>query len=65
MSEERKYIGPYKVFKVFKKSGRRSIIERGLTREEAKRIVASYPKNNTSMVCFDKQFTVEKYFIGQ
>jgi len=45
----------YKVVKVFKVSGRREIIERGLTIEQAKRVVNSYPDSNTSMVVFTKQ----------
>jgi len=56
------YIGTYKVYKVFRKSCRRQIIERGLTREEAKRVVDSFPSNNNSMVVFDKQFTADKYY---
>ena len=56
------YIGTYKVYKVFRKSGRREIIRTGLTREEAKRLVNSYPDKNTSMVVFDKQFTADKYY---
>ena len=56
------YIGTYKVYKVFRKSGRRQVIERGLTREEAKRVVNSFPSNNNSMVVFDKQFTADKYY---
>lgn len=60
-----KYIGTYKVFRIFRKSGRRRIIERGLTREEAKRVVKSFPSSNTSMVCFDKQFTADKYYVNE
>lgn len=56
------YIGTYKVYRVFKKSHRKEIIERGLTRDEAKRLVNSFPSNNNSMVVFDKQFTADKYY---
>ena len=59
---EKQYIGTYKVFRVFKKSRRREVIERGVTRERAIRVVNSYPNSNTSMVCFDKQFSSDKYF---
>jgi len=45
----------YKVVKVFKVSGRREIIERGLTIEQAKRVVNRYPYSNKSMVVFTKQ----------
>ena len=45
----------YKVVKVFKVSGRREIIERGLTIEQAKRVVERYPDSNKSMVVFTKQ----------
>jgi hypothetical protein len=56
------YIGPYKVYRIFRKSKRRKIIKRNLTKEEAKTLVNSYPNSNTSMVVFDKQFTSEKYY---
>lgn len=56
------YIGPYKVYKVFKTSGRRKVLKRGLTREEAKAEVSRYPSEPNSMVVFDKQFTAEKYY---
>ena len=45
----------YKVFKVFRKSQRRVILEKNLTIEQAKRLVNSYPNSNTSMVCFTAQ----------
>jgi len=60
---EKKYIGPYKVYKVFRVSRRREIIRRGLTIDEAKRLVNSYPDSSRSMVVFSKQFTGAKYFI--
>ena len=56
------YIGTYKVYKVFRKSRRREIIARGLTREEAKSMVMRYKDSNHSMVVFDKQFTSSKYY---
>ena len=56
------YNGTYKVYKVFRVSGRRKIIARGLTREEAKSIVQRYPDSNRSMVVFDKQFYAAKYY---
>lgn len=58
-----KYIGTYKVFRVFRKSGRREIIARGLTREDAQAMVSRFPDSNRSMVCFDKQFSAKKYFV--
>lgn len=45
----------YKVVKVFRISGRREVIRRGLTLDEAKRLVNSYPDSNRSMVVFTKQ----------
>lgn len=60
---EKKYIGTYKVYKIFRVSMRRKIIRRGLTIDEAKRLVNSYPNSTRSMVVFSKQFTSEKYFI--
>lgn len=59
---EKTYIGTYKVYRVFRKSGRRDTIRTDLTREEAKRVVNSYPDSNTSMVVFDKQYTAEKWW---
>jgi hypothetical protein len=45
----------YKVVKIMRVSGRRQILERNLNREEAKRLVNSYPDSNRSMVVFYKQ----------
>lgn len=45
----------YKVVKFFRVSGRRQILRRGLTRDEAKRVVNSYPDSNRSLVGFEKQ----------
>lgn len=60
---DKTYIGTYIVFKVFRVSRRRQIIRRGLTLEEAQRLVRSYPDSTRSMVCYTKQFTAAKYFI--
>ena len=57
------YIGTYKVYKIFRKSNRRQIIRKGLTRDEAISLVKRYPNCKTSMVVFDKQFYSAKYFI--
>lgn len=62
MKTETVYIGTYKVYKVFRKSKRRQIIARNLTRDKAKRVAISYPSSNAYMVVFDKQFTAEKYY---
>lgn len=59
----KKYIGTYKVVKFFRVSGRRQILEKGLTIEEAKRVVNRYPDRKNSLVGFEKQFTADKYFI--
>jgi hypothetical protein len=59
---EQEYTGTYKVIKIFRKSQRRQVIERGLTKEEAKTLVKSYPNSTRSMVVFDKQFTASKYY---
>ena len=61
--DEKQYIGTYKVVKIFRVSNRRQVLRRGLTREEAKRVVNSYPDSNTSMVVFMKQFTSDKYYV--
>lgn len=62
-TQEKKYIGTYKVYKIFRKSGRRKIIRRGLTKDAAKSIVNSYKETSRSMIVFSKQFYAEKYFI--
>ena len=61
--DEKQYIGTYKVVKIFRVSNRRQVLRRGLTREEAKRVVNSYPDSNTSIVVFMKQFTSDKYYV--
>ena len=63
MTTEKTYIGTYKVIKFFRTSRRRQILRTGLTREEAKILVQSYPDSNTSLVGFEKQFTADKYYI--
>jgi hypothetical protein len=62
-NQEKKYIGTYKVVKLFRKSQRKQVLRRGLTREEAQRVVNSYNDSQSSMVVFCKQFTADKYFI--
>lgn len=44
----------YKVVKVFRKSGRREVIEKNLSIDEARRLVNTFPDSNTSMVVFTK-----------
>ena len=56
------YTGTYKVVKLFRVSRRRQVIRRGLTRDEARRVVNSYPDSSRSMVIFCKQFTAAKYY---
>lgn len=63
MRNEKTYIGTYKVVKIFRKSQRKEVIERGLTRDEAKRVVNSFPDSSKSMVVFMKQFTADKYYV--
>jgi hypothetical protein len=62
MKNELIYTGTYKVYKVFKTSRRKQIIQKGLTRDEAKRLVNTFPDSSRSMVVFDKQFSADKYF---
>jgi hypothetical protein len=45
----------FKVYKVGRKSNRRSIIRRDLTESEAQQLVRSYPNSNRSMVCYTAQ----------
>ena len=62
MSNENKtYIGTYKVIR-FYKSGRKVLIEKGLTREQAIKRTQDFESTKTSFVGFDKQFTADKYF---
>jgi hypothetical protein len=63
MSEEKKYIGTYKVVKIFRESCRRQVLERGLTLEEARRVVNSYTDSQQHMVVYCKQFYADKYFV--
>ncbi len=62
-NENKTYIGTYKVLKVFRISRKRQVIRTGLTKDEAMRVVNSYPDSNRSMVIFTKQFYADKYFI--
>lgn len=45
----------FKVVKIMRKSGRREILRRNLTREEAKMVVNRYPDSSRSMVVFERQ----------
>jgi hypothetical protein len=63
MNANKEYVGTYKVYRVYRKSCKRVIIERGLTRDQAKKMVNSFPDSNGSIVVFDKQFTADKYYI--
>ena len=58
------YIGPvlkstqvekYKVVRVYRNSDRKTLIEKNLTLDEAKRLVNSFPDSEKSMVVFYKQ----------
>ena len=59
------YIGTYKVVKLYRKSGRRQVLSKDLTKEEAMRIVNSYPNSNSHMIVFMKQFWADKWFINK
>ena len=63
MTQEKQYIGTYKVVKIFRISAKRQVLRSGLTRDEAKRVVNSYPDSNRHMVVFEKQFSAAKYFV--
>lgn len=45
----------YKVVKIGRKSSRRTVLERNLTRDEAQRCVARYPDSSRSMVVYFPQ----------
>ena len=45
----------YKVYKVWRNSDRRQVLEKNLTREQAIRIVKSHPNRKKTMVIFTKQ----------
>lgn len=51
ISKEQKY----RVVKVYRNSGRRTVLQKNLTRDEAKKIVNAFPDNQKTMVCFTKQ----------
>lgn len=59
---EKKYIGTYKVVKLYRKSDRREVIRRGLTLDDAQKLTRSFPDRSGSMVVFYKQFTADKYY---
>jgi hypothetical protein len=61
INENQIYIGTYKVIR-FYKSGRKVLIEKGLTREQAIEKTKQFESTKTSFVGFDKQFTSSKYF---
>lgn len=45
----------YKVFRVMRKTGNKTTIEKNLTLDQAKRLVQSFPDSSKSMVCFTAQ----------
>jgi len=45
----------YKVYRVYRNSCRKKVIEKNLTIEEARRLVNSFADNEKSMVVFTKQ----------
>ena len=45
----------YKVVKIMRVSGRRQILEKNLTEEEAQRVVRRFPSSSRSMVVYYKQ----------
>lgn len=47
--------GLYVVYKVFRVSQRKQILKINLSREEAQRVVNSYPNSSRSMVVFNQQ----------
>jgi len=59
---EKEYIGPYKVVKIFRVSGRRETLKNDITREEAISLVNRYPSSSRSMVTFMKQFSADKFY---
>ena len=61
-ADNRTYVGPYKVYKQYRKSRRRKVLCRNLTREQAMQMVNRFPSSNRSMVVFDKQFYADKYY---
>jgi hypothetical protein len=62
-NNQKQYIGTFKVVKIFPQSGRREVIRRDIGKEQAMRIVNSYPNRSKSIVVFVKQFYADKYFI--
>lgn len=46
----------YKVIIIRRKTGNRKTYRKDLTREEAQRIVKSFPSYENKMYCFDRQF---------
>lgn len=46
---------PYKVVKVYRDSGRKQVLERNLTKDQAMRMVRSFPDSEKHMVVFTEQ----------
>tara|TARA_R110000822_G_C15101199_1_gene471910 strand:- start:41 stop:235 length:195 start_codon:yes stop_codon:yes gene_type:complete len=59
------YIGTYNVVKKFRISGKRKVIERGLTEPQAQRLVSLHPDSDNHIVIYSKQYSASKYFINQ
>jgi hypothetical protein len=63
-NEQVRHVGPvhisdigtqkYKVLRIYRNSGRKVILYKGLTEKEAQRIVKSFPSNEKSMVIYTK-----------
>jgi hypothetical protein len=47
-----KHTRKYNVVKIFRVSGRRQVLERNLTEDEARRCVQRYPSSSRSMVVY-------------
>jgi hypothetical protein len=45
----------FKVFRVMRKSNRRTILAKNLSEADAKKLVNSFPDSDKSMVCFARQ----------
>ena len=60
MEEPQKLYKVYKIGRKYGMSGRRKLLGKNLTEEEAQRIVRRYPDSSRSMVLYTRQHVAEK-----
>jgi hypothetical protein len=59
------YIGTYKVFRVSRKTAKRTILAKNLSIDEAKRLVNAYPYNKNTIINYENMKTFKNTLISQ